>query len=575
MMSILIALVMGCLMLSSGEGHNYDLNVYLQYLLKHNKPTTRLSESKRLSSFYESMLYIKNFEDYNHNDSGALKSFTLGLNDMSDWLPDEIESRFATNFDAINPTAAELALFEKENADSLKYKQNNEVNLSVSLSEKGNEVKSNKEKSHSGGEFFPSLQSSEVIASPEHRRVRRRIAPTGGVISVNDTIIGNVALQSKPRSEVVNTDKRDSKKRRKLVSGDDMIDSVNWASSSNPKGIPVLTAVRNQGMCGACWAFVAAASVEAQVRILGGKQIPLSVQELIDCDTALNRGCEGGNPLYAFEYTMANALTSWDDYPYKEMESTCHRKKFKSRSSVDGYKRLLSNNQQQLQQYVSMAPVAVGICGTDKSFMYYAKGVYSAASCCSVQNHAVLLVGYGHDTVTSLDYWIALNSWGMSWGERGYIRLLRTNDSSPGQCGLAMNPIIALGGYVLNKNDLDARDGTASIGDGGGKENVHGLPFGASFLEWVWRHWKAICIFTASSLMMFSLGLLALASYIDYIQSIVQRSSGNVINTVHNTGSNNEGPHSDNCSYQEGSGTTPNFPHSYKYHSVQIQQVDN
>eukprot|EP00596_Hydrurales_sp_CCMP1899_P002448 CAMPEP_0119054826 /NCGR_PEP_ID=MMETSP1177-20130426/75340_1 /TAXON_ID=2985 /ORGANISM="Ochromonas sp, Strain CCMP1899" /LENGTH=282 /DNA_ID=CAMNT_0007035215 /DNA_START=1150 /DNA_END=1998 /DNA_ORIENTATION=+ len=280
---------------------------------------------------------------------------------------------------------------------------------------------------------------------------------------------------------------------------------------------------------------------------------------------------------------MANALTSWDDYPYKEIESTCHRKRFKPRSSMDGYRRLLSNNQQQLQQYVSMAPVAVGICGTDKSFMYYAKGVYNAASCCSVQNHAVLIVGYGHDPVTGLDYWIALNSWGLMWGERGYIRLLRTDDSSPGQCGLAMNPIIALGGYVLNKNDLDLTDGTAAIGDGGGKENVHGLPFGASFLEWVWRHWKAICIFTASTLMMVSLGLLALASYIDYIQSIAQRSSGNVTNPVHNIGPYDEGPHNDNCSYQkeglgtkEGSGTTPlsvvQFPHSYKYHSVQIQE---
>lgn len=76
-----------------------------------------------------------------------------------------------------------------------------------------------------------------------------------------------------------------------------------------------------QGLCGACWAFVATSSVEAQVRIAGGKQIPLSVQELVDCDTALNRGCNGGNPLYAFEYTMTNALTSWDDYPYRETVS--------------------------------------------------------------------------------------------------------------------------------------------------------------------------------------------------------------------------------------------------------------
>ena len=60
------------------------------------------------------------------------------------------------------------------------------------------------------------------------------------------------------------------------------------------------------------------------MRIAGGKQIPLSVQELVDCDTAMNRGCNGGNPLYAFEYTMSNALTSWDDYPYRETVSQSH-----------------------------------------------------------------------------------------------------------------------------------------------------------------------------------------------------------------------------------------------------------
>ena len=57
------------------------------------------------------------------------------------------------------------------------------------------------------------------------------------------------------------------------------------------------------------------------MRIAGGKQIPLSVQELVDCDTAMNKGCNGGNPLYAFEYTMTNALTSWEDYPYRETVS--------------------------------------------------------------------------------------------------------------------------------------------------------------------------------------------------------------------------------------------------------------
>ena len=34
-------------------------------------------------------------------------------------------------------------------------------------------------------------------------------------------------------------------------------------------------------------------------------------------------------------------------------------------------------------------------------------------------NHAVIAVGYGHDTATNLDYWIIRNSWGTSWGLNG------------------------------------------------------------------------------------------------------------------------------------------------------------
>merc|ERR1712113_928919 len=49
----------------------------------------------------------------------------------------------------------------------------------------------------------------------------------------------------------------------------------------------------------------------------------------------------------------------------------------------------------------------------------------SPRNCARQVDHAVTLVGYGHDDETGLDYWIIRNSWGESWGENGYARIQR------------------------------------------------------------------------------------------------------------------------------------------------------
>jgi hypothetical protein len=51
---------------------------------------------------------------------------------------------------------------------------------------------------------------------------------------------------------------------------------------------------------------------------------------------------------------------------------------------VEGYRKLSVNNQMQLLQYVDMTPVAVGICGTDKSFMF-CKYYFNVLLCLSVR----------------------------------------------------------------------------------------------------------------------------------------------------------------------------------------------
>ena len=60
-------------------------------------------------------------------------------------------------------------------------------------------------------------------------------------------------------------------------------------------------------------------------------------------------------------------------------------------------------------------------------------------------NHGVLIVGYGHDEATGLDYFLIKNSWNTTWGDKGYFRIAsKDDDSEYGFCGVLWCPSYAV-----------------------------------------------------------------------------------------------------------------------------------
>lgn len=75
---------------------------------------------------------------------------------------------------------------------------------------------------------------------------------------------------------------------------------------------------------GSCWAFSTIGAVEGINQIVTGDLITLSEQELVDCDTSYNEGCNGGLMDYAFEFIIKNGGIDTDkDYPYKGVDGRC------------------------------------------------------------------------------------------------------------------------------------------------------------------------------------------------------------------------------------------------------------
>ncbi len=179
-----------------------------------------------------------------------------------------------------------------------------------------------------------------------------------------------------------------------------------------------VTPVRQQGHCGSCWAFSATGAIESNLFVNTGKTTLLSPESLVDCDP-YDRGCQGGSMETAFEYATSKGLCTEHDQPYREGHGICS---CSPSVTIDDYVKV-GRSEHDLTRALLVTPVSVSIEADHRVFQFYKSGVLRASHCGTDLDHGVLLVGYGHDKNDS--YWRIKNSWGETWGERGYVRIAR------------------------------------------------------------------------------------------------------------------------------------------------------
>eukprot|EP01062_Namystynia_karyoxenos_P065773 TRINITY_DN596_c0_g1_i1.p1 TRINITY_DN596_c0_g1~~TRINITY_DN596_c0_g1_i1.p1 ORF type:complete len:1640 (+),score=496.72 TRINITY_DN596_c0_g1_i1:129-4922(+) len=243
-----------------------------------------------------------------------------------------------------------------------------------------------------------------------------------------------------------------------------------------------VTPIRNQGGCGSCWAFTSAGAIESIWHIgaggSGGNPVrDLSEQYNVDCEIQYS-GCRGGNEISLFmkprevvkaqhnlDYVGDGYLPTEGAYAYvgsgsdqvvvaSALTGTTNpclmHKKTEIGAVMTGMVAPLGDfmnifggldDDRDGRDDVIQAALELngplyttvfsnghaGYFGYQGGILTGCTGHYSSPpQDIWFGDHAVVMVGYGVDGTQK--YWIMKNSWGVNWGEGGYIRVARGHD---------------------------------------------------------------------------------------------------------------------------------------------------
>ncbi|KPM08509.1 cathepsin O-like protein [Sarcoptes scabiei] len=262
---------------------------------------------------------------------------------------------------------------------------------------------------HNESAYFGLTKYSDL--SPEEFRQLSNL----NFLLIIKIFMANLVLKNNRKSS---TNKR-FKKRRHIISGTEL-ENANIPPKFDWRDKNKVNPVRNQGKCGACWAFSIAATVESMVAIKTEKLYSFSAQQLIDC-VDQNRGCQGGDTCSTLEWITKNNITieTSDDYPERDYADECH-----SNAKKPG----IGNESKMIELIYNHGPL---IAAVDASTWQNYLGGIVQYHCFSDRNHAVQITGY--DLTGPIPFYKVRNTWDINFGIDGYIHIAIGNNL----CGIA------------------------------------------------------------------------------------------------------------------------------------------
>jgi len=220
------------------------------------------------------------------------------------------------------------------------------------------------------------------------------------------------------------------------------VDGVNYCTPTLNQHIPVY--------CGSCWAHATLSALSDRIKIArkaAWPEIMLSIQALLNCAQNVAGTCHGGSPSGVYQFVQEHGVPPTTCLAYEAVDrdctpfntcrtcfpptggTNCTAVQHYPRYYVDEYAPVVGEDKMMAELF-ARGPIACSI--DDGPLWEYQGGVVVNFTKNWEHNHVVSVVGWGEtvdESGATLPYWHVRNSWGVYWGEEGYFRIQRGNDT--------------------------------------------------------------------------------------------------------------------------------------------------